>query len=266
MEERASFWRAPELGSAELLKARFRHHFYPPHAHDTVCLAVITGGAFRVGARGRGAIVRRGEMVVINADEVHEGGPVDEAGWRMRTLHVTPAALAGALDPEQRPFALDGPHIVDNIAARALYGVHWCSETGGAPLKRQTRFVALAARLFQRHGERRASLPAVAQESLPVARAREYLVEHLAERVTLDQIAAVAGLPPFRFLRAFARATGIPPHAWVTQERVRAAMRLLRAGEPVAEIAAATGFSDQAHLTRVFKHFVGVTPGRFRAA
>jgi AraC-like DNA-binding protein len=203
-------------------------------------------------------------MVLVNADEVHSGGPATPEGWRMRTLHVTPTALAAALEETRGP-ALEGPVVVDRVAARTLYGVHWCSEKGDAPLKRQTGFVALAARLFRYHAERASRFVAAEREPAAMARARAFLGARLAERVTLDEVAAASGLPPFRLLRAFSRATGMPPHAWLTQLRVREAMRLLRRGEAPAEVAAATGFADQPHLTRVFKRIVGVTPGRFRA-
>jgi AraC-like DNA-binding protein len=56
------------------------------------------------------------------------------------------------------------------------------------------------------------------------------------------------------------------PHTYLTDCRVRAARRLLARGESVAHAAFACGFSDQSHLTRLFKAHAGLTPGRFRAA
>ena len=58
----------------------------------------------------------------------------------------------------------------------------------------------------------------------------------------------------------------MPPHAYLRHLRLAAARRLLALGEAPAAVAAATGFVDQAHLTRRFKGAYGITPGRFRAA
>jgi transcriptional regulator GlxA family with amidase domain len=54
-----------------------------------------------------------------------------------------------------------------------------------------------------------------------------------------------------------------PPRQRQTQVRVRRAKSLLRAGLPIALVAAEAGFYDQAHLTRHFKRIVGLTPGRY---
>jgi AraC-like DNA-binding protein len=65
-------------------------------------------------------------------------------------------------------------------------------------------------------------------------------------------------------VRTFARRYGLPPHRWVTGRRVELARRRLLAGEPIADVATAVGFHDQAHLHRHFTRLVGTTPGRFR--
>jgi AraC-like DNA-binding protein len=80
---------------------------------------------------------------------------------------------------------------------------------------------------------------------------------------SLEDLAHIAGLSPFHLTRVFHEATGLPPHTYLTQLRVSRAKQRLQAGDPIADVAAATGFSDQSHLTRRFKRIVGVTPGQF---
>ena len=67
-------------------------------------------------------------------------------------------------------------------------------------------------------------------------------------------------------MRGFARAVGVTPHAYLLQQRVRLARRLLSAGRRPIEAAAEAGFADQSHLTRAFRRQLGVTPARYRAA
>ncbi len=64
-------------------------------------------------------------------------------------------------------------------------------------------------------------------------------------------------------MRVFRQETGLPPHTYLIQLRINQAKAHLQAGETIAEVAAATGFSDQSHLTRRFKRIVGVTPGQY---
>jgi AraC-like DNA-binding protein len=95
--------------------------------------------------------------------------------------------------------------------------------------------------------------------------AREFLDEHAGDNVTLRDLAGQTGLTPSHLCRAFRQATGMTPHAYQLQIRVRHAKALLLAGHPIALAAADAGFWDQAHLTRHFKRTMGVSPGRYVA-
>lgn len=77
-------------------------------------------------------------------------------------------------------------------------------------------------------------------------------------------MAAELGTSPFALLRAFKKQYGMPPHAWLTDARVRAARRMLDAGTAPAQAAAEVGFTDQPHLNRHFTRIVGVPPGAYR--
>jgi AraC-like DNA-binding protein len=86
---------------------------------------------------------------------------------------------------------------------------------------------------------------------------------HHADRVTLDELAQVAGLSPFHFLRSFRAAHHATPQQLLMAIRLFEAKRRLAAGEAPAEVAVATGLSDQAHLTRAFAKRYGVTPAAY---
>ncbi|MCY1439187.1 Arabinose operon regulatory protein [compost metagenome] len=92
------------------------------------------------------------------------------------------------------------------------------------------------------------------------------LRERLAEPPSLEELAAAVRLSPFHFARTFRRATGMPPHAWLKQQRLDQARALLKAGCEPAGVAAQLGFADQSHLTRQFKQAYGVGPGEYRNA
>jgi AraC family transcriptional regulator len=105
--------------------------------------------------------------------------------------------------------------------------------------------------------------------ALPRTRLRavvEYIEECLDDRLSLEQMAAVAHLSPYHFARQFKASTGLPPHQYVIARRVERARQLLQAGTDLslADVAAHAGFSDQSQLTHHFKRLVGVTPGQFR--
>lgn len=96
-------------------------------------------------------------------------------------------------------------------------------------------------------------------------RVREHVEAHLAERIGLGELAAIARLSECHFSRAFKQSVGIPPHRYIMTRRVAAAARLIQASDrPLTEISLAVGFSDQSHFTRVFVDVMDETPRDFR--
>jgi len=96
-----------------------------------------------------------------------------------------------------------------------------------------------------------------------VRRARAFLHEVGAEKVTLDEVAAQAALDKFHLVRAFRHEVGLPPYEYLTYLRVSRARELLQRGVRVAEVAQLVGFYDESQLHRHFRRIVGVTPGLY---
>lgn len=98
-------------------------------------------------------------------------------------------------------------------------------------------------------------------------RVSEYVAAHLGEALSLDSLAAHAGLSVHHFARAFRASMGMPPHRYVLEQRIRKAARLLEDSEQsLADIALAVGFADHSHFSRSFHGLAGVTPSQFRRA
>ncbi len=96
-------------------------------------------------------------------------------------------------------------------------------------------------------------------------RVHEYIEAHLNDTVELLELAAIAGLSIFHFARQFKQSAGVTPHYYLIRSRIERARELLAGTDlSLSEIAFATGFSDQSHLTRHFRQMIGMTPGQFR--
>lgn len=94
---------------------------------------------------------------------------------------------------------------------------------------------------------------------------RERIDDDFTEGVTVRALAEEAGVHPDTLSRRFKSDYGVVIGEYVRRLRVdRAASRLRSTDRPIDEIARTTGFVDQSHLTKVFKRYVGMTPGRFR--
>jgi AraC-like DNA-binding protein len=93
---------------------------------------------------------------------------------------------------------------------------------------------------------------------------KSYLRDNFAEAVTLNQLAELVSLSPYHFLRKFKAEYHVSPQQMLMAIRLSQAKRMLERGMPAAQVAAAAGLTDQAHLTRAFANRYGVTPVRFQ--
>ena len=91
-----------------------------------------------------------------------------------------------------------------------------------------------------------------------------YINEHLHEELTVDQLADLAYLSKYHFMRLFKAQTGSTVHAYVRQKRLLYAARLIREGESAARAAAESGFSDYSAFHRAFRECFGISPGQLK--
>jgi AraC-like DNA-binding protein len=124
-----------------------------------------------------------------------------------------------------------------------------------------SRFVGIAS---GREEERRRPTP---QDCRRAVRAAQWMDEHSAEPVGLDEAAREAGLSPFHFLRVFSGVLGLTPHQHLVRARLRrAARRLAEDDAPITDIAYDVGYGDLSNFVRTFRRAAGVSPRAFRRA
>ena len=239
-------------------------HAFPRHSHDGFGIGVMTAGAQRSWSGIGWVEAEAGDVITVNPGEMHDGAPVGGArGWRM--LYLDPAVVARGLveEGEDRP-EIARPALRDPMLA-GLFTRLFVGATGAAPepLGLEEDLLRTLAYLLRRYGTRLRPAP---QASPAVAMARRRLDEAPEMPATLAELAALSGVSRFQLLRGFARETGMTPHAYLLQRRVRLARQLLVAGRAPAEAAQEAGFADQSHMTRAFRRQFGVTPARYQAA
>ncbi len=104
-----------------------------------------------------------------------------------------------------------------------------------------------------------------ADTSSGVKRSISYISEHFAEPLRTETLAEVACLSPYYFSRIFRRTTGMTPHQYVLETRIRTAKFLLSSTErSVKEIALETGFPDESSFCACFRTKTGMTPSDYR--
>jgi len=255
----AQFRRPAHRDGVELYRAHIVRHAFEPHTHEAYGLGAIESGVERFRYRGSEHLAPPDSLVAMNPDVLHTGRAETEGGWRYRMAYID-ADVVEAVSGERGWWFGEAVQLDIAGARRAtqLLDALWQAEE---PLTFDSLLLQLLQR-FRRHARiGRHERTHAAARFAPVV---DYLRTKLSERLTLEELATVADLSPFHFLRSFQAQYDATPQQMLMAMRLHEAKRRLAAGEAPAQVAAATGLSDQAHLTRAFARRYGVTPARYQ--
>jgi AraC-like DNA-binding protein len=245
------------------LRARLQREAYAPHRHDTYTVALTEHGVQQFDYRGAVHRSLAGQIVLLHPDEPHDGRAGTPAGFGYRTLYLEPALLLDAMRAiDAQAGAL--PFIADPVFDDAALAAALSAAFDGPmePLRAHGLALAVAQAVASvcRHtsGGRRSLLA-----ELPLQRVRDYLAAHCERVVHAGELEAISGLSRFVLCAQFKQRFGTTPYRYLLMRRLDAVRARLQRGDPLASVAAASGFADQAHMTRLFKAAVGLTPRQF---
>ena len=256
-------WKPPVAGIREVFHARFADHAYPPHTHDAWTLFIVDEGAIRYDLDRRRHAAAPSMVTALPPHVVHDGRPASDAGFEMRVLYLEPEVLGTELIGR----AVDRPVLSVPGLRRRISTLHETLTCRDDALEAGTRLAfvveAVRAALGGPTGDVGGPSSVAARSDL-AERVRAHLAAHLAEPLTIADVAAATDAEPARIARAFRATFGLPPHAWVTGRRLEIARDRILGGAELADVAVDVGFVDQAHLTRRFRQYFGTTPAAIR--
>ncbi|PKF77904.1 AraC family transcriptional regulator [Vibrio sp. vnigr-6D03] len=265
-KEIANYNIAQELGGLELLDACFEKQNFSRHSHEGYTVGVIETGAQRF-YRGSGYhIAPSDSIILVNADELHNGHSASEGGWSYQAMYPLPEHFELIGQPLCGAPFFPEPVVYDPLLANQFRSLFSVLKRSRNRLTRETCLYQTLLALVLRHGKTcpDSKLPGVAKNNMQIA--KEFLDDLPQANVSLEELASMAHLSTYHFAREFKKAYGIPPHAYQLQARLRVAKKWLRAGMKVADIANDLGFHDQSHFHRHFKSALGVTPMQYAKA
>ncbi len=222
---------------------------------------------------GRQGQLGTGNLVILPA-----GAPTDwhlEREGEVRHLHlylsptlIQEVAISADIYPDTVEFmatlGIFDPQI-ETIALSLLSELR--SDGLGGKLYVESLANILSIHLLRHHSSvKQPALPrSVGLDRTTLKRVSTYIEEHLAEELSLSEIATVASLSPYHFARLFKASTGVSPHQYVIGRRIeRAKLLLSTTNWPLTAIAHAVGFAHESHLSQHFKRLTGLTPGSYR--
>ncbi len=125
--------------------------------------------------------------------------------------------------------------------------------------------LSLAAHLMSRYSRKHLNGVTRGLTHTQLQRVKDYIHEHHATNLSLVEIASVVGISPSHLKVLFKNSLGLPVHQYIIKCRVERAVHLISTGSlNISEIALKSGFTDQSHMSRCMRRFVGLTPAQVR--
>jgi AraC family transcriptional regulator len=231
----------------------------PKHSHPRAYITFVIEGAFRERYASRSIVCRTGMIRYLPAGEVHE----NEIQVRSRCLHVSS-------DPSSFEQLRQQPAVPRRPAEMNGLTTTWLANRLYAEFSRQDTASAMAIEglVLEILAEIARSEAADTSLLAPhwLKHATEIVESRFLERLSLTEIASEVGVHYVHLSRQFHKYNRCTVGELIRRRRVQYASHLLaHSRTPLAEIALICGFSDQSHLSFLFKRYMGLSPSKFRS-
>lgn len=241
------------------------------HASRAFCeLLHIINGTVRIELPRGGLTGRPGDTLLIPSNTMHRDNFDKVKGLKVFMVHFTWEAEAdyfAVVKPLALPLA--GPRVAEDMARlfdRLRAGLNYGTEADHLLVCSQVHSVLLTILRavlhdVSRRGARHQKAYGARHRRLLMLRTRQYLDEHFAEPIALNQLARLLNVSPFYLSHVFSRESDFSLFTYLTNLRMQRARALLQAGQAnVTEAAHAVGYEDEGYFSKVFRKYFGVAP------
>ncbi len=233
------------------------------HTHDQFGIGLMDNGGQK-SLSGRGYVESiAGDIITVNPGEVHDGTPLGgPRAWRMLYFdtELINRCFRDITDGRFVSGEFTLPVLTNACIAENFNRLYHSIISGNGDVERLAAdevMLVMTSTLAQ--------MPRL-QMKIPlkgVLYAKERMDDEPGSAISLSELAAIAGLGQFKFLRAFTHYSGMTPHAYLLQRRLSLVRKLITGGMSLVDAAIAGGFADQSHMTRLFVRSYGYTPGLY---
>lgn len=255
------------FNNLEWLNANFKQQKFSKHIHQSYCISLVQSGGqcFRAGEKDH--LAPAGDIILINAEQAHDGHSATPAGWSYSAIYPMPEVISN-ISIELSNGKINQPWFKNSVVndprlKQALKVLFDNIKQDNSSLSLEANFLNAITILILNHGDNAYSLPKLGNEHRAVKQAIDIIDATFTEQISIEVLAKQVALNPLYFTRVFHQKIGIPPHAFIIQRRIHQAKMLIQTGMAISDVALSCGFVDQSHLSRHFKNSLGLTPGQY---
>lgn len=244
-----------ELDSIEVLKVVNQKVAFPKHYHETYCITLIESGLEAIQAEGATIISEKGIITITNPCEVHANPIVDKDMVNsFTTIYLSPDIVEYYLGKKDLIFSHQQFLNIESIRSFR----ETVKTIKQANIEKMESNLGSLVHSFKREEK---SITENTKYSNRQWKELMLLIENsLRNKITLDFLSRFINMNKYNFAKEFRLKFGLSPINYIIMRRIFKAKQLIVKSTNLTQLAYEFSFSDQAHFSKQFKRFVGMSP------
>ena len=251
------------IGTVELLNASFKQHSFKKHFHEEFCFGVISSGQLDFNYRGQKVSATKGLINLCNPGEIHDG--FTSSGWSYKMFYVNPklmAQLSSTISGKINdiPFFKDGVIYDEDLSNKLNKLNDILFDKSTFLIEKEQLFIEVVSSFIKKHADSFIPIEKLICSKEFIKKSLEYINDNLQYEITVSKLSELVNLSTYYYIRVFKKEIGLTPKDYVIQQRIKKAKNLILKNYPLSHVALLSGFYDQSHMLKYFKHYTGITP------
>lgn len=269
-QNQSFFFHNDKLPFIEARLAINSDYHYCEHYHETLSIGAVEEGKVSYTHLGKRYLLEPNKLAIINPHEVHKCNPLKKES---RTYHMLYIDTKWCKKIQKNIFNTIDEFIPINQAA--IYNEKLFQEfisLNYILLNKDILLMEKEEKLYNFFYNFFSNLnfnkekKDIQQDYSPntIEKAKKYIKDNYSKNITIQEISNYIGLSDYYFIRSFKKFTGMTPHAFLLNEKIISAKKLLSQDYEIVDVALEVGFYDQSHFNKVFKQYVAATPFEYK--
>ncbi|MHC5216977.1 helix-turn-helix domain-containing protein [Enterococcus sp. LJL128] len=237
---------------------------FPNHFHEFYVIGFIEKGRRFLSCKQQEYIVEAGDLLLINPYDNHFCEQLGEETLDYRSIHISPLVMLELTERiiGLRKRLLFSQNVIPAYTnLTALKELHSLMVTSADSHRKTKALDQCLKRMLIEYSDYEGTQ--AYEYSGMLEQVCSYINKYYAEAIVMEELSEQFGVNQFTLIRQFVKNKGVTPHQYLRTVRISKAQKLLEQGIPPAQAATDSGFSDQSHFSRYFKHLIGVTPKQY---
>lgn len=258
----SKMWKPIKHEGVILSKTTFNDSGFDKHIHEEFAIGVLLNGEMSGFIDGSTKSVNKKSIMTINPDTAHSNNSFNHNIYSQSAINIDPTYLTNLLKENfssKQIYFKTGLFENEELANEFISLMISFEKDELTTLDYECRLIEVINKILLANTSVQEKNN-LTKHGIAINRAKEFMQDNLNMNITLDDIANELDLSKYHFLRLFKKHTHFSPHVYLMFKRLEQAKKLLQQGNNIIDVVYTCGFTDQSHLNKHFKAYVGLTP------